>query len=137
MGTGALRRVEREIVWRRVGVTDARCGTHQTLGEVLQLTAVFVEDHDESLALTHSDGDRLLEALTVFAGHLQFVDNHLDVVVLITVDLHTADNLKHLTIDAYVEITLAAHGLKEFAVVTLTTAYQRCQYKNATPFVVV
>ena len=46
MRTSALRRIERKIVWRRVGVTYARGWTHQSLREMFKLTGILVENHD-------------------------------------------------------------------------------------------
>ena len=127
-----LGRVEREVVRRWVRVTYACSRTHQALGEMLHAARVLVENHNESVALFHGDADRLLEAFdssAVGRGN-EFVDHHLDVVVLITVHLHAAGNLHHLSVDADIQIALAAHGLEEFTVVTFTASYQRSENQD-------
>ena len=57
--------------------------------------------------------------------------------VLITVHFHTAHNLLQLTIDADVQVTLTAHGLEEFAVVTFTTLHQRGEDEDTMAGIVV
>ena len=57
--------------------------------------------------------------------------------VLITVDFHAADDFEHLAIDAHVEVALAAHGLEELAVVSLTTLDQWGKDKDAVAGIVV
>ena len=120
---GALGGVEREVVRRRVGVADAGGGAHQTLGEVLDAARVFVEDHDQPVALLHGDGDRLLESVVVTLD-LKLVYDHLDVVVLVAVYLHAARDLHQLAVDADVQVSLAAHRLEELAVVALAASHQ-------------
>ena len=61
--TGSLRGVEREVVGCGVGVADASGGAHEPLGEVLNGARLLVEDHDQSLALFHGDGDGFLETV--------------------------------------------------------------------------
>ncbi len=92
---------------------------------MLDAARIFVKNHNEAVALFHSDTDGLLQPFCVFVTDLQFVDHHLNVVVLITVHFHATGDLLQLTVDANVQVALAAHGLKEFAIVTLTAAHQR------------
>ena len=91
---------------------------------MLDVTTVFVEDHDETLTLFHGDGDGPLQAVFVLVADLQFVYHHFDVVVLVTIHLHASRDLHEFTIDADIQVTLAAHRLEEFTVVTLTAAHQ-------------
>ena len=123
MGTGALRGVEREIVGCWVGIADACGGAHETLGEVFDGTSVLVENHNESFTLLHGDGDGFLETVCRLDSWLQLVNDHLNVMVLVAIDFHAACNLQQLTINADVQIPLAAHRLEEFTIVTFTTAH--------------
>ena len=111
MGTCPLRRVERKVVRCWITVAYARRGTHQSLGEELSLIRFLVENHDESLALLHSQGHRLLQAVN-FTAHRHLVNDHFDVVVLVAVHLHASGNLLQLSINADVQVALAAHVLE-------------------------
>ena len=59
----------------------------------------------------------------VFYQH--FIDDQLNVVVLITVDLHSACQLFNRPIYTNVHVALFAHALEEFAVVAFTVSHQR------------
>ena len=112
---------------------------------MLDAARVFVEDHDQAVALFHGNGDRLLQTLVgsdlartlMQRGDLQLVDHHLDVVVLIAVHFHASGNLHHLPVDADVQIALAAHGLEELAVVALAAPHQRGEDEDLPPGIVV
>ena len=97
MRTGSLWGVEREVVGCRVAVADARRGTHQTLGEKLGLIGVFIENHDEALALLHGQSHRLFQSFVGdfrgFGLDCHLIDDHFNVVVLIAVDLHASGDL--------------------------------------------
>ena len=92
---------------------------------MLDAARIFVKNHNEAVALFHSDTDGLLQPFCVFVTDLQFVDHHLNVVVLITVHFHPAGDFLHLSVDADVQVTLPAHGLKEFPIMTFAAAHQR------------
>ena len=124
--TGTLWRVKREVVGCRVAIGDARRRTHQSFGEIFDLVAVLVENHNQALALFHGRLDTLLQTLAL-ALHLHFVDDHFNIMVLVAVHLHALPDLHNLTIHAHGQVALTAHGLEEFAVVSLTTPYQRGQ----------
>jgi len=119
---GALGRVEREDVWCRIAVGKSCLGIHQPLGEVAALTGFFVKHHNRSVALPHGRGDGLCQPLAVVGTHTQFVDDHLDIVVFVSVGLHSPHDFLDLTIHAHIEIALAAQALEELAIVTLTLA---------------
>ena len=57
--------------------------------------------------------------------------------VLVAVHLHASDNLLHLAVYPYVQVALAAHGLEELTIVTLTTADERGQDKDLPTGIVV
>ena len=104
---------------------------------MLDLVCVLVEYQDEAFALFHGDGDGLLQAAAVLLADLQFVNDHLDVVIFIAIHFHAAYNFLHLSVYPDVQIAFAAHRLEKFAVVTLSAAYQRSQDENLVPIVVV
>ena len=138
MRTSSLRRVEREVVGGRVGVTDACGGAHQSFGEMLDLASVLIENHNQSVALLHGDRDGFFKTLLIGSlGHLHAVDNNLDVVVLITVNLHALHYLQHLSVNSNMHVTLTAHAFEELAVMTFTTAYYRSKNVNLMSGVVV
>ena len=57
--------------------------------------------------------------------------------VLVTVHLHVRRDFFHLAIHPDIQITFAPHAFEEFAVVSLTTAYQWCQYQELPSAIVV
>src|SRR5574344_135504 len=137
LGTGALGRVEREIVRCRVTVRHTRGRAHQSTAVVFHLPAVLVEDHDQSVTLTQGDIHTLLQSFVVLLLYGQLVDDHFDIMILVSVYLHAAGNLHDLSVDTDIEVPLAAHTLEEFAVMALTTSYQRSQDENLMPVIVV
>ena len=71
--TGTLGGIERKSVRRWVTVRYACGRTHQAAREMLDLTRLIVDNHDETLALLHGDLHGLLQALTT--GYL--IGSHL------------------------------------------------------------
>ena len=55
--------------------------------------------------------------------------------VLVAVNFHAPLYFEHLAVHAYIEVSLAAHALKEFAVVALTITDERSQNVDATPLI--
>ena len=92
---------------------------------MLDGTRLLVEDHDQSLALFHGDGDGFLEAVGGLCPWLQFIDHYFDVVVLVAIYLHAACDLQQLSIHADIQIALTAHRLEEFTIVAFSAAHQR------------
>ena len=137
MRTSALGRVEREVVGCRITVADACCGTHQSLGEMLDRTCVFVENQNQSLALFHGDANGFAQSFFIFFADLQFVDDDLNVMIFVSVHLHASHNLLHLSVNADVQIPFTTHGFKEFTIVTLTASDERCQDKDLLAGIVV
>ena len=89
---------------------------------MFDVARVLIQNHDEAIALLHGYGDRLLQTVCVLIADSQFVDDHLNVVVLVTIYLHATGNLHQLTIDTDIQVALPAHRLEEFAVVTLAAS---------------
>ena len=124
---GAVGRVEREVVWRRLAVSQSGHGAHQSAAVVTHLVRRGVEQQDESVALLHGHAEALLEAWPVVDADHELVDDHLNAVHLVSIQLHAAADLHQLTIDAHVEVALLAHLLEELLVVPLAVANERCQ----------
>ena len=103
---------------------------------MLDFPRVIVHNHDETFALFHSCLDGLLQT---FIGTLYSyaVNDHFDVVGLVTVHLHALLNLLHLAINTDMQVALLAHRFEQFTIVTLTTMYQWCQNQNLASSIVV
>ena len=106
--TGSLGRVERERVRSRVVVGNACGRAHQSFGEVLDLSALMIDNHDQSFTLFHRHLYALFQTLVGIVLDSQAVDDYLDVVVLVAVNLHALSNLRNLTVDAYMEVAFAS-----------------------------
>ena len=119
---GAVGRVEREVVWRRLAVSQSGHGAHQSAAVVTHLVRRGVEQQDESIALLHGHAEALLEAWPVVDADHELVDDHLNAVHLVSIQLHAAADLHQLAVDAHVEVALLAHLLEEFLVVPLAVA---------------
>ena len=124
---GAVGRVEREVVWRRLTVSQSGHGTHQSAAVVTNLVRCGVEQQDESVSLLHGHAEALLEAWPVVDADHELVDDHLNAVHLVSIQLHAAADLHQLTVDAHVEVALLAHLLEELLVVPLAVADERCE----------
>ena len=75
------------------------------------------------------------QPFVVLALNFQFVDHHLDVVVLVSVHLHPSRDFENLAIDTDVKVPLVAHALEEFTVVTLALPHQWCEDVDGTAVV--
>ena len=127
MRAGTFGRIEGEHVWRRVLIGDAGNRVHQSLGEILHLLTAFLDDSHHAVALFHGDGNTLADAFFVSFAHHELVYHHLDVVVLVSVNLHARHNLQNLSIHPGIEITLAPHAVEEFTVMTLALSDERSE----------
>ena len=137
----ALCRVEREVVRRRLAVTDARNGAHEVFGEIAHggfafCLCVLVVHHHQPVALREGVTHALAQPLRVLRAHLEFVDHHLDVVVLVAVEFHALHRLAQFAVHAHREKALLAHGLEEFLVMSFARAHQRREQQHLAPFVV-
>ena len=121
----------------RLLVGESRDRTHEALAVVAHLATVLIHEHDESVALSHGIGHTLAQALVVLVVDLEFVDHHLDVVVLVAVETHAMHHLAHLTIDTHIEEALAAHLLEELAVVSLTSLDEWSENKDGTALIII
>ena len=138
-GTSAFGRVERELVGCGIAVGDAAGGTHQSFGVVFHLTRVLVHNHQQSVALFHGRCHTLAQAVVarrVGRVHRHLVDHHLYIMVLVAIHLHAALYLHDGAVHADIEVAFAAHGLEEFAVVSLAVADQRRQNVDAAVLIV-
>ncbi len=120
-------RVEREDIGRWLAVGKSGHGVHEALGEILGLARVAVHDHDDTVTLAHGNLHRVLQAFVVLALHLELVHHHFDVVVLVSVHLHAPRDLLDLSVHTDVEVSLLAHALEEFAVMSLALSDEGCE----------
>ena len=111
---------------------------------MLHAACLIVHDHQESLSLFYGDVDTLLETVGR-GGRLvrtdgvdgETVDDDLDVMVLVTVDLHATGNLLYLSVYTDMEVSFSSHTLEKLTVMTLTTSYHRGKDENLLPGIVV
>ena len=116
---GALGRVEREGVRRRVLEGDACRGAHQVARiETLLLGAVVVDGH-RPLALAHRLLERGHQPVARRLAHLQPVDNQVDRVNLVAVEAHAGRDFADFAVDAGIDVALFGQGLEKLAVVAL------------------
>ena len=95
---------------------------------MLDRACVLIKNHNQSVALFHSQGNRLLQALYIWCiGHFKLINHNLDIVILVAIHFHALYNVEHLTIYTDMQIAFAAHTLEQFAVMTFTTANEWCQ----------
>lgn len=137
MRTSPLGRVEGKDIGRRILVRQSRHGVHEALGEKLRIARVGIDDHHQSVALAHGRSHGLLQSLREVVlrlaqarGEFHLIDHHLDIVVLVAVDLHALGQLLDFPVYPYIKVALAAHALKEFAVVALAVADERSKDEN-------
>ena len=124
MGARPFGRVEGEDVGRGVAIGQSGHGVHESLGEVFRLARIAVHHHDHAVALAHGNAHGVLQSLIILVAHLELVDHHLDVVVLVSVYLHAARNLLDLAVDTDIEVALLAHALEELTVMALALAHE-------------
>ena len=103
---------------------------------MLNLTGVFVKNHYQPFTLFHCGTDGFLQPLLVFRRYCQLIDNHFYVMVLIAVYLHAPDNLKHFSVNSYVEVSLLSHRLEEFSIVTFSASHHWGKNKDLLPLIV-
>ena len=125
----ALRRIEREVVRRRLAVADARDGAHEVFGEIAHSVlalrlCVLVVHHHQPVALREGVPHALAQPLHVLCADFEFVYHHLDVVVFVAVEFHALHRLAQFAVHAHREKAFLAHGLEEFLVMSLARAYQ-------------
>ena len=130
-GTCPLGGVERKVVRSRFAIGQARDRTHQPLAVMAHRVRVSIEHHDEPVALCHGRGHTLGETLVVLPAHHQLVHDHLDVMVLIPVELHAVGHFAHFAIHPYIEVTLLAHLFEKLFVVSLSGANQGGEQHDA------
>ena len=84
-----------------------------------------IEHHEQSLALGHCRRHTLRQSFVVLVTDGKLIDHHLNVVVLIAVQLHPVHHFAHLSVNPYVEVAFLPHLLEQLLVVSLPGTYQR------------
>ena len=110
--------------------------THETLAVVTYLARRHLHYHHQPIALRKSCSKALLQTFGILSVNRQFVDDNLNIVVLIAFKHHTAGHFAHLAINAHIEIALAHHLLKEFLVMSLTCLDKRGEHINTLAVIV-
>ena len=83
----------------------------------------LVQNHHQAVALLHRNGYCFAQPLIrKRARQLELVDDDLDIVVLVAIHLHASGDVQQFTIDTDIEVSLAAHTLEKFAVMTFSVA---------------
>ena len=131
-----LRRIEREIMRSRLLVRKSRDGTHQPLAVMAYVFGLRIEYHQQPVTLLHRRSHALFQAFFLFVRHHGLIDNHLDIMVLITVQLHAMHDFLHLSVDPHIQVTFLPHLFEKFFIMPLPSTHQRCQDINPFSFIV-
>ena len=89
-----------------------------------------IQYHNQSIPLLHGSCNTLLQAFLILFIYNQFINDHLYIMVLITVEFHAVNNLTHFPIHTHIQITFLPHLFEKFFVMTFTCTHQRSQHKN-------
>ena len=127
LGTGALRRIEREVMRRRLPIRQTGDGTHQPLAVMPYTAIVLVQHHQQSVALLHGRSHGVSQARIILVLRHQFVDDHLHIMILISVQLHARQGLAHFAVHTYIQIALLAYLLEQFLIMSFSVTHQRSQ----------
>ena len=135
MRTSTVWRVEREIVRCRLIIRNATRGTHEHFTEISSFLRIFFEQHNYAISLLHGFLHRLFQALTVFFTDQQFVDNHFDIVVFISIHFQSVCEFAQFAIHTYIQKSFFANLLKKFFVMSFTTSDKWCKEECFLSFV--
>ena len=102
MWTCSFGRVEGKHVWSWIPISHSGNRVHQSLGENLGFILLLINDHHHAVALFHGCGDALADALFVVIASCKFVDENLDVVVLVSVHLHSTFEFYKFSINPHI-----------------------------------
>ena len=105
--TSTLGRVEREDIGSRFAIRHTCNRVHQTFRKVANSSSFLV--HQGAISLFHGHLNAFPQSFVVFFLHLEFVNHHFNVVVLVSVDFHAARDFQHVTIHANIQISFAPH----------------------------
>ena len=134
MGTGALGRVERKIVGRRIAIRNAAGGTHETARVVMHIARIGIAHHHGTAALLHRSANAAQQPHMILRriilkrcgrGYLEPVHHHFDIVVAVAVKLHAGKQLFNFAVNTGIEIALTAETLKELPIVALSVFHHR------------
>ena len=129
--TGALRRIEREVMRSRLAVRKSRYRVHQPLAVMTCFARIRIQYEDESVALLHRHLQAFLEPALVAVGNNQLVDHHFHIVHLVAVEFHPVDDLAHRAIPPYIQIAFLAQLFEQLLIMSLTVANHRRQNVGA------
>ena len=96
--TSTFGRVKRKHVWGWVAIGNSSNGVHEFLREVANLSAILIQNHHGAFALSEGSLNGLGKSLVVSLLHLHLVNHHLDIVVLVAVNLHSLNQVFNLSI---------------------------------------
>ena len=135
----AVRRVEREVAWRRLVVARAALRAGQVLAEGERLAVDAVGLHQLDLGNAVGQLQRRLErvgepTLDAIAPH-ETIDDDFDLVLLVPrqslVALQELGDVDDLAVDSRADVTLAGEVFEERVVVALAPAHDRRQHLEA------
>ena len=92
--------------------------------------------HQQAVALLHGGSHAVLQAHIVLVRRNQFVDDHLHIVILVSVQLHAGQCFAHFAVHPDIEVALLAHLLEQVLVVSLTVAHQGSQDIDALALII-
>ena len=97
---------------------------------MLQKLCLCIINHDKTIALFHCYIYTLLKAFFIFCIDSKFIYHYLNIVVLISIHLHSSGYFGNNTVNAHVKITFTSHTFEKFSIMTFTTSYQWGEYEN-------
>ena len=122
--TGPLRRVERKIVRRRLAIRQPCDRTHQAFAVMADAFGLSIQNHQQTVSLSHGSCHALFQTFIILVGYNQFVDYNLDIVILIPVDFHAVRYFTHIPVYTDIQVTLFAYLFEQLFVMSLARTHQ-------------
>ena len=120
----------------RLPVRQSRNRTHQAFAIVSDTLCLRIENHQQSVSLTHGGGNTLFQPFIILIFYDQFVNDYFNIMILITIQFQTMCNLTNLPVDTDIQVSFFPDLFKEFFIMSLTRTHQRGQHIDFLPFII-
>ena len=120
----------------RLPVRQSRNRTHQAFAIVSDTLCLCIENHQQSVSLTHGGGNTLFQPFIILIFYDQFVNDYFNIMILITIQFQTMCNLTNLPVDTDIQVSFFPDLFKEFFIMSLTRTHQRGQHIDFLPFII-
>ena len=97
------------------------------LAEITHFARRHLHNHHQSITLLKCCCKALFQALCILVVNDELIHNHLDIMVLIPFEHHSAHHLTKLAIDADIKIAFMHHLLEKFLVMSFAATNERSQ----------